>query len=105
MALNWLRFTTPFAKEQVMRSIFFCSTFAGALVIIVLTQNGIWQGHSFILGVTHPLLGIDHMLVMIAVGLWAVLIGGRAIWLFPVTFLATMLAGFAAASVGMESPI
>ena len=63
-----------------------------------------WQSYSFVLGIAHPLFGIDHVLVMMAVGLWAVLVGGRALWVFPLTFLATMLAGFAAASVGLDVP-
>ncbi|MEI6081855.1 MAG: HupE/UreJ family protein, partial [Verrucomicrobiota bacterium] len=32
-------------------------------------------------GFFHPLTGLDHLLVMVAVGLWAVQIGGRALWL------------------------
>ena len=88
-----------------MRSIFFCSAFAGALTIAVLMQNGLLQSHSFMLGVAHPLLGLDHLLVMIAVGLWAVIVGRRAIWILPVTFLATMLAGFGAARLGLNIPL
>lgn len=79
-----------------------CTLFTTAFVLTVLNQAGMWQTWSFVLGVTHPLLGVDHILVMIAVGLWAVLVGGRAIWVFPLTFLATMLAGFAAASFGFD---
>ena len=88
-----------------MWSIFFCSAFAGALIIPSLMQNGLWQSSSFMLGVAHPLLGVDHLLVMIAVGLWDVVIGRRGIWILPMTFLATMLAGFAAASVGLDIPL
>lgn len=88
-----------------MRSILIFIAFAGALMIAVFMQSGESQGHSFILGVAHPLLGMDHILVMVAVGLWAVLIGGRAIWILPTTFLATMLAGFAAASFGLNIPL
>jgi hydrogenase/urease accessory protein HupE len=39
----------------------------GALFIAALMQNGELQSHSFILGATHPLLGMDHMSVMIAI--------------------------------------
>jgi urease accessory protein len=42
---------------------------------------------------------------MVAVGLWAVLAGDRAIWAWPIAFLATMLLGFAAASLGLELPL
>src|SRR4029453_2912916 len=59
----------------------------------------------FILGVAHPLLGVDHVWVMIGVGLWAVLIGGRAFGVFPLAFLATMILGFAAAKAGFQAPL
>jgi len=85
-----------------MRSISISSAFTGALIIAGLNATGVWQSHSFAMGVAHPLLGVDHILVMIAVGLWAVLVGGRAVWALPLTFLATMLAGFAAASAGLD---
>ena len=48
---------------------------------------------SFAAGVAHPLTGIDHMAVMIAVGLWAALKGGRALWVWPATFVGMMLIG------------
>jgi urease accessory protein len=48
---------------------------------------------SFAAGVAHPLMGLDHITVMIAVGLWAALKGGRALWLWPVTFVGVMLVG------------
>jgi urease accessory protein len=88
-----------------MRLISISCAFTGALIIAVLTANGVWQSHSFAMGVAHPLLGVDHILVMIAVGLWAVLVGGRAVLALPLTFLATMLAGFAAANAGLDIPL
>ncbi len=48
---------------------------------------------SFAAGVAHPLSGLDHMAVMIAVGLWAALKGNRALWLWPATFVGVMLIG------------
>lgn len=48
---------------------------------------------SFAAGVAHPLTGIDHIAVMVAVGLWAALKGGRALWLWPATFVGVMLIG------------
>ena len=60
---------------------------------------------SFASGIAHPLHGADHILAMTAVGVWAVLAGGRAIWIWPIAFVATMLAGFAAAILGLQMPI
>ena len=60
---------------------------------------------SFATGFAHPLGGVDHILVMVTVGVWGVLAGGRAVWVWPVAFVATMLAGFAAATLGLQLPL
>ena len=49
--------------------------------------------HGFAAGFGHPLSGLDHLLAMTAVGLWAVQRGGRALWLAPLAFLAAMTLG------------
>ena len=59
---------------------------------------------SFAAGFSHPLFGADHVLAMVAVGLWAALLGGRALWLVPAAFVATMAAGFGAAVAGLSLP-
>lgn len=59
---------------------------------------------SLAAGFSHPLFGLDHILAMIAVGLWAAQQGGRAIWLVPSAFVGTMAIGFAAAIGGMPLP-
>ncbi len=48
---------------------------------------------SFAAGIAHPLSGLDHMAVMITVGLWAALKGGRALWVWPAAFVGVMLVG------------
>ncbi|QKC80685.1 HupE/UreJ family protein [Mesorhizobium sp. NZP2077] len=59
---------------------------------------GIGTTSSFTAGFMHPLSGLDHMTVMIAVGLLAALKGGRAIWAWPAAFVGVMLGG---AALGM----
>jgi len=44
------------------------------------------QATGFIKGLQHPWSGLDHVLAMIAVGLWGAQLGRPAIWLLPVTF-------------------
>lgn len=44
-------------------------------------------------GVAHPFSGLDHILAMLAVGLWAGQTGGRSIWLVPLAFVLAMLGG------------
>ena len=59
---------------------------------------------SFMAGFSHPLFGLDHILVMVAVGLWASQIGGRALWLVPAAFVVTMALGFGLAVAGVDLP-
>ncbi len=49
--------------------------------------------HGFAYGSLHPLMGLDHLLAMIAVGLWATQLGGRAVWFVPLTFVGVMVLG------------
>lgn len=62
------------------------------------------EGHDltwdFSGGFAHPFTGWDHLLAMIAVGLWAAQLGGRARWLVPAAFLAAMTAGAAFGRAG-----
>ena len=48
---------------------------------------------SFIGGLTHPVLGLDHFLAMVSVGILSAQIGGRAIWTVPATFVGVMAFG------------
>ena len=59
---------------------------------------------SFAAGFSHPLFGLDHILAMVAVGLWAAMQGGRAVWIVPAAFVGTMAVGFAAAIAGVPLP-
>ncbi len=62
-------------------------------------------GHSaFSAGLLHPWTGLDHLLAMVAVGLWAAQMGGRALWLVPASFLAAMGLGAALGQTGFTLP-
>src|SRR5215475_11879568 len=76
-------FTTPFVEEPIMQE--FVSSFAS--------------------GFAHPLHGADHLLATMAVGVWGAMAGGRAIRVWPIAFVATMLAGFATAAAGFAVPL
>jgi len=45
-------------------------------------------------GLMHPLTGLDHLLAMLAVGVAAAQRGGKALWLWPAAFLASMIGGY-----------
>jgi urease accessory protein len=59
---------------------------------------------SFTEGLLHPFSGVDHVLAMVAVGLWASQLGGRALWLLPLTFPALMAVGAALGMSGVALP-
>lgn len=62
--------------------------------------------HSGLLaGVAHPITGLDHLLAMLAVGLWAAQQSGVARWALPGTFVATMLLGGLLGFAGLEIPL
>ncbi len=48
---------------------------------------------GFTAGILHPLTGLDHLLAMVAVGLWASQIGKKAIWMLPTSFVTVMVLG------------
>ena len=59
---------------------------------------------GFLSGFAHPWTGIDHLLAMVAVGIWAAQQGGRKIWLLPLLFVGGMLMGAALAWSGIALP-
>ncbi len=59
---------------------------------------------SFMAGFDHPIGGFDHLLAMLAIGLWAASLGGRALWTIPSAFVITMLAGGGLAVAGLSVP-
>lgn len=56
-------------------------------------HTGMGSTGGFAHGFSHPLGGLDHLCAMIAVGLWAAQMGGRAIWAVPLTFVSVMAFG------------
>ncbi len=70
--------------------------FAAGLMVLAApayAHVGAGETNSFGAGFMHPFLGLDHITVMVAVGLWAALKGGRALWVWPATFVGVMLVG------------
>jgi urease accessory protein len=81
-----------------------------ALGVLVLANpafahTGAEHALSFASGFAHPFTGLDHLLAMLAVGLWAGLVGGRALWAWPAAFVGVMLAGGALGMGGIAVPI
>ncbi len=55
-------------------------------------------------GFNHPLHGWDHLLTMLAVGVWAAQLGGRAVWQLPLSFVGVMSLGGLAGMTGLSVP-
>lgn len=76
-----LAFATPaYAHEEVVRS------------------------SGFLSGFLHPVTGPDHLVAMLAVGLWGAFLGGRAMWLLPLAFPLVMAACAALGMLGVPLP-
>lgn len=67
-----------------------------ALAVLSSPAAALVAGHpvsGFAVGFAHPFSGLDDMLAMVALGLWAAQLGRPAIWVFPAVFPAAMAAG------------
>lgn len=81
-----------------------------ALMILLVPSLALAHpGHDdvsgLVAGLAHPVLGPDHLLAMVAVGLWAALTGGRALMAYPAVFVVAMLAGGLAGAGGAAMPV
>ncbi len=63
------------------------------------------ESSGLLAGVWHPLGGWDHLLAMLAVGLWAASFSGKARWLIPASFVGVMALGFVFGANGGELPM
>jgi len=79
--------------------------------LVLLLTCGIASAHTesgsaggFVSGFTHPLMGLDHIAAMVAVGLWGAFLGSRATWLLPVIFPMVMALGGALGVAGVPLP-
>jgi urease accessory protein len=83
---------------------------AAAAILATLVPTAAWAhpGHEsslgFAQGFVHPVTGIDHVLAMVAVGLFAAQLGGRALWAVPLSFVAVMALGGALGVMGIAVP-
>jgi len=59
---------------------------------------------GFLTGFRHPISGLDHVLAMVAVGLWGAQLGAPAIWILPVAFPMVMAMGGMLGLIGVPLP-
>lgn len=87
---------------------------AGMVGLVLVTAAPAWAHpghlhteptvHGLAAGFFHPLFGLDHLLAMIAVGLLAAQLGGRALWALPAAFLGSMILGGCLGMAGVAMP-
>ncbi len=65
-----------------------------ALPTAALAHTGHGEASGFVHGFMHPVGGLDHVLAMVAVGVFAYVLGGKALWLVPLSFVGMMAVGF-----------
>jgi urease accessory protein len=89
----------------VSRLVFIAALIAMAFAATpALAHAGEGVSGGFLGGFTHPLFGPDHVVAMVAVGLWGAFLGAPAIWLLPVVFPLVMALGGAAGILGLPLP-
>jgi urease accessory protein len=84
---------------------------AGLVALVVLAWVQIAEAHvqhgdavGFVTGFAHPISGLDHVVAMIAIGLWGAQLGAPAVWLLPVAFPMVMAFGGMLALIGVPLP-
>ena len=88
------------------RNAFACWLF----MIVVLWPLSVWahvgsgEAGGFITGIQHPVSGLDHVIAMIAVGLWGAQLGPPAVWILPVVFPMMMAMGGTLGLMGFPVP-
>jgi urease accessory protein len=65
---------------------------------------GVGGTNGFVHGFSHPLNGTDHVLAMVAVGAFAAHLGGRALWLVPLTFISVLAVAGLVGMAGISLP-
>lgn len=81
------------------------AAFALALVPgAALAHTGVGIEHDFAHGFMHPIGGIDHILAMVAVGVFAFVLGGRALYFVPLAFVGMMVVGFGLGLAQVDVP-
>lgn len=84
--------------------------FRAALVLVAIWSPVAWghvessQAGGFLSGLSHPVSGLDHVIAMVAVGLWGAQLGAPAIWLLPIAFPMMMAFGGMLGLMGLPLP-
>lgn len=72
---------------------------------VSIAHTGTHDVGGFTQGILHPVLGFDHFLAMVSVGIVSAQIGGKAIWQVPLTFVTVMILGGITGIMGIPIPL
>lgn len=75
------------------------------LPVAAMAHTGAGATDGFAYGFVHPIGGLDHILAMVAVGIYAAFLGGRALWLVPASFVVMMAVGGMFGMTGVHVPM
>lgn len=87
-----------------LRSAAFFAIFLTAATGAAHAHTGVSDTHGFMSGFAHPVGGLDHILAMVMVGLFAAQLGRRAVWLVPMSFVTLMALGGVLGLAGVTVP-
>ena len=88
-------------KVTIARGVAMAAAF---LPTAALAHTGVGDTSGFMHGFAHPISGLDHILAMVMVGVFAWQLGGRALWLVPATFVLVMALGGLLGMAGVGVP-
>jgi urease accessory protein len=91
-------------RKTVRALLNFCMVAIAVVPLVASAHVGVGDAHGFVRGFAHPLRGVDHVLAMVAVGLFAAQLGGRALWLVPLTFVSIMAVAGTVGMSGIDLP-
>ncbi|MEM9332209.1 MAG: HupE/UreJ family protein [Pseudomonadota bacterium] len=78
--------------------------FAVCIASPALAHTGEGLSGGFLSGLTHPIFGWDHVVAMVAVGLWGAVLGKPSVWILPIVFPLVMAIGAALGIIGIPVP-
>lgn len=87
-----------------MKKIFFINLMLVIIFASVSAHEGSGTTSGFLSGFMHPILGWDHVIAMIAVGIWGAFLSKPAIWILPVVFPLVMALGGVLGIAGVPVP-
>ncbi len=80
-------------NSLLSRSLFLFTLLTVLFPSLAHAHVGVGHANGLLHGFTHPVGGLDHICAMVAVGIWSVQRGGRAVWLMPLSFVGIMAIG------------